>query len=403
MSTQEGFKTWLGRYVMLPTGLLLVLANIGIYSWSRSLYPLSSVLGLVGGSLILSLVLLLIIGRSARQGAEELFFRRFRTAAEAGNWAMRRVLGRPVIEDEPDEESGEARQVIAELEHRWQGYQQELQELLTPQSEEVRRDLDMAKDFQMAYLNRPYPKIPAVHVQGRLRLEFYHRYEPAMALGGDFFDILSLPQGAAGVFIADVMGHGTRSALITAIVRTLLTELNPHARNPAHFIHSLNNQISRFFRILPQPLFASAFYFVVDTTARHATFTSAGHPAPFHLRRNIGRVDRLEVPEPHGAALGLIENEEYGGGSCRLIPGDVFIFFTDGVYEARNPGGEEFGLQRMASVIGNHLYQPGSEIVDIMIDAVNEFVEGEPMADDICLVAVEVTTDEASRDSQPGA
>jgi serine phosphatase RsbU (regulator of sigma subunit) len=259
----------------------------------------------------------------------------------------------------------------------------------------MQRDLDLAKDFQRAYLERPYPKIPAMHIEGRLRLEFYHRYKPQLALGGDFFDIITLGPDCAGVFVADVMGHGTRSALITSILRTLIGDLIQQGRNARHFISEMNKQFCGLLKSVPSPLFASAFHFVADTTARVATFSSAGHPAPFHIRRSLGRISRLEVPEPRGAALGLLPREEFTGGHCRLIPGDVFFFFTDGVYEAHNRQGEEFGMGRLESVLRTLMYKEMPYIVDGVMDALVEFVGDEPVADDICMVSVEVTTSAA--------
>jgi phosphoserine phosphatase RsbU/P len=260
-------------------------------------------------------------------------------------------------------------------------------------AKEIQTDLDLARDFQIAYLNRPYPSVPETHFPGRLRLNFYHRYQAAMALGGDFFDILPLAPDTAGVFVADVMGHGARSALITAILRTLTRDLRSQGRNASHFMSEINNQLCESMRAFPQPLFASAFYFVPDTTSRMATFCTAGHPSPFYIHRATGNVARLQVPPPAGAALGLIPDEKYPGGNVRLIDGDVFLFFTDGVYEASNAAGEEFGLDQMRRVIRANIYKGSRVMVDEMMRAVLSFAADTPLQDDVCMVAVEVTTE----------
>ncbi len=245
----------------------------------------------------------------------------------------------------------------------------------------------------MAMLERPYPRVPDVHIEGRLRLEFFHSYEPASALGGDFFDVLSLGPDSAGIFIADVMGHGTRSALITAILRALLGDLIQQGRNAPYFLSEINKAFCHLLKSAPSPLFASAFYFVADTTARVATFSSAGHPPPFHIRRSVSRVSRMETPTPRGTALGVIPDETYTGGHCRLVPDDVFIFFTDGVYEAHNSEGEEFGVERMEKILRKSMYKKsGQEIVEELLRTLKEFVGEEEMADDVCVVSVEVTT-----------
>ena len=261
--------------------------------------------------------------------------------------------------------------------------------------EELRRDAALASEFQQAFFSRPYPRIPAVHVTGRLRLVFSHNYQPALAVGGDFFHIEAVGPDAAGIFIADVMGHGTRSALITAILRTLLNELQPQGRHAAHFLRLINQRFCALLHGLPFTFFASASYLVADTTARVATFASAGHPPPFFLRRERGEVSRVELPRPRGAALGVMPDDEYGAIPIRLQAGDGFIFFTDGLYEAMNAQGEEFGLERVQDVLRSQVYRPGPEILDALRSAVRAFAGATPPHDDICLVSVDVTAEPA--------
>lgn len=320
---------------------------------------------------------------------------------EAGDWILRTALSRPsalkAVQDsaggsDPHKAAVEATAVQKELQKWLHGLLKDLQEEYASHTHEMQRDLGLARDFQQAYMDRAYPKIPAVHVEGRLRLDFYHRYEPALALGGDFYNIMTLGPDCAGVFVSDVMGHGTRSALITAIIRTLIDDLESQGRNARHFLTEMNRQFCGLLKSVPNPLFASAFYMVADTTAHVATYSSAGHPAPFHLRRSVGRVMRMEVPMPRGAALGMIPDEKYTGGYCRLTDGDVFVFFTDGVYEAHNTHGEEFGIARMEDVLQRLMYKSAKEIVDGLMDAIATFVSYEPIMDDICIVAIEVTT-----------
>src|SRR5206468_11145716 len=112
---------------------------------------------------------------------------------------------------------------------------------------EIQRDLQIAREFQEALLPRSYPDVPAEGVHGALTLGFYHVYEPAASVCGDFFDVFKVSEGRAGVFIADVMGHGARSALVTAILRTLLQDLAEHGDDPARLLEEVNHH---FFGIL---------------------------------------------------------------------------------------------------------------------------------------------------------
>lgn len=311
----------------------------------------------------------------------------YREQAEAGAWILRNALGRETV---PNPKPGAVQKELAAWFSR---AEQALQQRKSDVADQLERDLEMATEFQCALLSRPYPVVPEVHVPGRLRLEFAHRYKPALAIGGDFFDIVALATDTAGIFVGDVMGHGTRSALIVAILRTLIAEQSRRARNAPHFIREINNEFCRILQNIPQTIFASAAYFVADTTSRVATYAVAGHPPPFYLHRAVGRVSRLELPKPHGLALGLMAGEEYGGGTVRLNEGDCFVFFTDGVYEAVNTKGEEFGIQRLERVLRAHVYKPADEILGAVVDAIAQFTGDQPQADDICLVAVDVRTD----------
>ena len=116
-------------------------------------------------------------------------------------------------------------------------------------------------------------------------------------------------------------------------------------------------------------------------------------PAKAEFERGEVPVELSGWTKPQGAALGLIPNEEYGGASVRLNVGDAFLFFTDGVYEAANRKGEEFGLARLEKVLRAHVYRSSPDVLDAVMKAIQEFAGDEPVADDICMVTVDVTTD----------
>ena len=378
----EGF-----RYINLPIGGGIIWTNpvrmiVGVAEAEMPIgaFLIPLILFLAGAALIVA------VGFVAAPILQRQFLEPLRESSEAGLWALRTAFGRGGA-------GGRTSPIQKELAAWYAKLQQELQRQNINIAADVARDLELALEFQQAFLNRPYPNIPEMHMPGRLRLEFHHRYQPALAMGGDFFDVTPLAKDCAGIFVGDVMGHGTRSALIVAILRTLIAEQSRRGRNAPHFLRELNNEFCNLLKALPQPIFASAAYFVADTTARVATFSVAGHPPPFYLHRAVGRVNRLDLPKPQGAAMGLLPNEEYGGSSVRLEGGDSFIFFTDGVYEAANAAGEEFGLARLEKVIRTNVYRNSREILDAVMNAISEFAGAHPLADDICLVAVDVTTD----------
>lgn len=387
---QKRFQLWTFLLITLPVVLIGLAFSILSFIERRpadpaAALPLSALL-VPGIGLVVCIAAGIGLALLAQMLAARFVFGPMTESAEAGVWALRTAFGRGGA-------GGRTTKVQRELASWLTKLKQDIERQHSTLSSDVTRDLELATEFQQAFLNRPYPEIPEVHLEGRLRLEFHHRYQPALAMGGDFFDVTPLATDTAGVFIGDVMGHGTRSALIVAILRTLIAEQSRRGRNAPHFLRELNNEFCAMLKTLPQPFFASAAYFVADTTSRIATYSVAGHPPPFHLHRSLGRVSRLEMPKPQGAALGLVPGEEYGGGTVRLSGGDSFVFFTDGVYEAANADGEEFGLARLEKVIRANVYRSARELLDAVMDAITHFVGEQPVADDICLFAVEVTTE----------
>jgi len=400
---QKEMRSWMLWHLLLPSILALVASGIAlvvllrIADWTmegKDKYSVFLIIAIMALMLV-SAIYILISWKKADRYVLSLSG----DATDVGIWAMKTAFGKlpeddpivreyPWVRGDPPVGGRAARHISEWLEKS----RRDVLEQSNRMNQELSRDMLLATEFQQALLNRPYPEVPAVHIEGRLRLEFHHRYNPALAIGGDFFDIIPIGNDCAGIFIADVMGHGVRSALITAILRALLSELQSQARNAAHFLKELNSEFANILTAMPTPIFASGFYLVADTTSRIATYACAGHPPPFQIHRDRARVTRLTVPQPKGAALGLLTHESYRGETVRLLDGNTFIFFTDGVYECSNPEGEEYGLARMEKTIQANIYKTTTEILDALTQSINTFVRGEPLADDLCLVAVDITT-----------
>jgi sigma-B regulation protein RsbU (phosphoserine phosphatase) len=222
-------------------------------------------------------------------------------------------------------------------------------------------------------------------------LEFHHIYLPASSVGGDFFDVLKLSDHRAGIFIADVMGHGARSALVTAILRALLQNLAFDTDNPAQFLGRLNDHFHEIVRESEDTIFVSAFYLIVDTETATASYASAGHPSPFIANRGSRQVVPLVENLKCNPALGLLPGATYSKWTRAIKAGDIFLLFTDGVHEAYNASGEEFGLGRLRQAIVAQLPHAGHNPSQAVVDAVHAFIAPATPADDICLVGVEVT------------
>ncbi len=269
-------------------------------------------------------------------------------------------------------------------------YQQQLEEDIAAKTAAIQRDLDMAREFQTALMPSDYPDVPEGDGPDELSLTFHHIYKPASTVGGDFFDVLKLSQHQAGVFIADVMGHGARSALVTAILRTLLQTYAKQASEPAALLSMVNQQFHELTHRTRQTMFVTAFYMVADTLNRQLTCASAGHPSPLFAQRSAATVQPLFSRLKDNPALGLFPTATYSTWSRPIQPGDLLVLFTDGVLEAVNPYGIEFGSNGLEEVIKRHLADNNDSVINAINNALTRFVGPELFADDVCLVTIDI-------------
>ena len=261
---------------------------------------------------------------------------------------------------------------------------------LRSRNAQLEADLQMARSIQRAFLPAQFPVFPAGAPPERSRLQFHHLYRPAAAVGGDFFSVFALGDAAAGVFICDVMGHGLRAALITAVLRGLVEELRPQASEPGAFLATMNRNLHAILQRTDETILATAFLLMLDIETDQLRFANAGHPSPLHLRRAAGQVASLKDYDPrHGPALGLFAEARFPTCSCPVQSGDAIVLFTDGLHEAEGPGGEEFGMARMEACVRDRLTRPTGELLVDLLSAAERFAAGRPFADDVCLVGVD--------------
>jgi sigma-B regulation protein RsbU (phosphoserine phosphatase) len=251
-------------------------------------------------------------------------------------------------------------------------------------------DLRMAREVQLALLPRDYPKLSHVGRSGYSALTFAHLYRPAEAVGGDFFDIFPLSPNRVGVFICDVMGHGLRAALITAVIRTLLEELRHLMNNPGRFLSALNLQLRAILERVEEPFIATAFYLIADVTTKVAEFANAGHPVPIRVRRNDKIVEQLSASDgKQGPGLGLFDELTYTTSHSAFDANDCILLFTDGLYEVDSPSGKEFGLNSVLASLRSHSDLPAEAMFNALLADACDFSSKQEFDDDVCIVSVE--------------
>jgi len=266
-------------------------------------------------------------------------------------------------------------------------YNEELREKNT----QLEDDLDMASEVQQAFLPQQFPSFPKDAAPGESAVGFFTRYLPTGAVGGDFFHVLPLSATEAGVFICDVMGHGVRAALVTAIQRALVEELAGLGTQPGQFLTHINQALLSILRRTRTPMFASAFYLYLNAATGELRYANAGHPKPLHLRRSENRVDVLSANGTRpGAALGVFENAVYRTFEGEAKPDDLVLMFTDGIFEVEGPAGDYFDQQRLIAAVQERLRAPSEELLDALLTETRNYSVKHQFGDDVCLVGVEL-------------
>jgi sigma-B regulation protein RsbU (phosphoserine phosphatase) len=261
---------------------------------------------------------------------------------------------------------------------------------LREKNAQLESDFNMAREIQQIFLPDQYPTFPHSVAPKDSALKFSHRYIPAQAVGGDFFDIFAITDSTAGVFVCDVMGHGMRAALITAIMRGLIEELMPVAADAGKFLTEINRSLRAILRRTREPFLATAFYGVADSATGEMRFANAGHPSPFRLQRDVNEVHTLkEYDSRHGPALGLFEKTDYPTCRCPFAPNDFIFLFTDGIYEVTNANGDEFGQERLLQAVRKRIQKPADDLFEGILAEAQEFSGSQEFEDDVCLVGVE--------------
>jgi sigma-B regulation protein RsbU (phosphoserine phosphatase) len=259
----------------------------------------------------------------------------------------------------------------------------------------MEKDLLMAREVQLAML----PPAHAPFMAGGRTLRLAHRYQPAGSVSGDFYDVLRISDDVAGILVCDVMGHGARSALITAMVRAMMEELRPFASDPGILLTRLNRNLTRILRQTGSLIFVTAAYAVVQLGSRRLRYGQAGHPTPFRWDAAARTVRKVNCPfDLAGPALGLIDTFEYKTVEEDFVAGDRLVLFTDGVVEAANAAEEEFGEERLVREVERGAALRLADSLQSLLNAVGKFCAGMPFSDDVCVIAAELIDDNSCAD-----
>ena len=240
---------------------------------------------------------------------------------------------------------------------------------------EIGNEWATACEVQRGFMPHSLPEIETLSCSAHCR--------QVRDLGGDCYDFVPLPDNRLAVAVGDASGKGLAAALMISNVQSSLrtAALLAGSEVPA-VIETVNRQVHAS---ALAHRYATLFYGVFDGATRILHYVNAGHNPPMVIRRD-GSIDWLEAG---GAPLGMFADSTYGEGTVRLHPGDLLLAYTDGVTEALNPAGEEWGIEGLRKAAADSDTQCAREIVHAIFTAIDEFSRGR-QTDDATVVVMRV-------------
>jgi sigma-B regulation protein RsbU (phosphoserine phosphatase) len=247
-----------------------------------------------------------------------------------------------------------------------------LYEEIARQERRLERDLSLARELQVRLLPQSRPKLSHLDVAAK--------FVPARTIGGDLYDFIPYSMSRLGIVVGDVSGKGAPAAIYAALVSGILRSHAPIEPAPAEMLSAVNLSLAER-RIEAQ--FVSLIYAVWDDQQRLLTVANSGLPRPVHVHAG-----KNEVVEATGLPLGLFDEAEYDEFTFRMKPGDMFVFFSDGILDARNRKGELFGRGRVEKIIADCAEKSADCVVDSLFKAAAEHSAGVETFDDQTVVAI---------------
>ena len=246
---------------------------------------------------------------------------------------------------------------------------------LASQLDALNQELDMARQIQLSILPHSIPQLPGLDIAAR--------YSPMTSVAGDFYDFIHIDDKHIGILIADVSGHGLPSALIASMIQVALAGQASHATEPAKVLTGLNRALAGKFT----QNFVTAAYVYIDLEKKLLRYAGAGHPPVLRFRTSEGKTSQLLE---NGIVLGMIDDADYTALEIPLEHGDRHVLYTDGIPEAANSAGEQFGFARIQRYMESNHHVPAAQFADNFLAEISSWSapssSGDIQQDDITLL-----------------
>ena len=265
------------------------------------------------------------------------------------------------------------------------------QRVVTESNRRMKKEMEAAQEIQRILVG-PTPRHP--------HLEAATFMQPSRTLGGDMIHLSIGPEDRLAIAISDVSGKGSPAALAGAVLVGLLEDSAARYDSPGEALRYLDRHLAVY---LPDEMFITMFYGILDLKSGDLTYSSAGHEPPFLLDRS-GKVDELMIP---GFPLGLHSGEEYQEGKAMLSPGDLLFCYTDGLPDLHQPDGDRLGSGKLARLLNGTSELACADLIHTVIDRASGGDWEAEIEDDVTMVAiryigVEQDLSPAARGGRPG-
>lgn len=241
---------------------------------------------------------------------------------------------------------------------------------------ELENELELSQVVQRALLPQQPPSIAGMEIAAFSR--------PAQIVSGDYFDFLKFNDGSHGFVVSDVSGKGMSAGMLMSSLQTAFNTLVPESDSPVKVLEKINRL---YIHNINFTTFVTIFFGKIDPLAKTLTYANAGHNPAFLYRHAKKQGEWLQ---PTGAAIGLMEQFDLQSRNVQLESNDILLLYTDGVTEAFNPQSQQYGQERLAEVIKQNEQLSAEGLIGKILDALNSFIERQPLGDDITLVVSKV-------------
>jgi sigma-B regulation protein RsbU (phosphoserine phosphatase) len=244
----------------------------------------------------------------------------------------------------------------------------------------TKNELEIARAIQFSLYPVGNPRLP--------HLDIASHFQPALEVGGDYYDYALEGTRRFTVILGDVSGKGIAAALYAMKLQALFEVLGKNALGPKEMLVEMNDVISER---IERNYFITAVVGVVDFNERKLVLARAGHNHPLHFSARTGRASWLN---PNGVGIGMKTNPGFEGLLAEIrVPletGDVLVFYTDGITEAMNPRSEPFGYGRLEGTLAASSHLPADGIKNELLKRLELFRQGEAFGDDVTLVVAKI-------------